>query len=53
MVDAAGLRRRSVAADNAAMEAEPTKLEPTKPKRRWFQFSLSTRRACPVAERAA
>jgi Leucine Rich repeat len=34
MVDAAGLLRRPVAADNAAMESEP------KRKRRWFQFSL-------------
>jgi hypothetical protein len=34
MVDAAGLLRRPVAADNAAMEGAP------KRKRRWFQFSL-------------
>ena len=27
-------------ADNAAMEVEPTKAEPAKRKRRWFQFSL-------------
>ncbi len=36
MVDAADLLRRPVAADNAAMEAEPNR------KRRWFQFSLRT-----------
>ena len=29
-------------ADNAAMEAEPPKTEPSKRKRRWFQFSLRT-----------
>jgi hypothetical protein len=29
-------------ADNAAMEAEPSKAEPPKRKRRWFQFSLRT-----------
>jgi hypothetical protein len=28
--------------DNAAMEAEPIKAEPSKRKRRWFQFSLRT-----------
>jgi hypothetical protein len=27
-------------ADNAAMESEPTKADPPKRKRRWFQFSL-------------
>jgi hypothetical protein len=36
MVDAAGLLRRPIATDNAAMDAEP------KRKRRWFQFSLRT-----------
>jgi hypothetical protein len=35
-VDAAGLLRRPVENDNAAMDAEP------KRKRRWFQFSLRT-----------
>jgi hypothetical protein len=29
-------------ADNAAMEAEPSKADPPKRKRRWFQFSLRT-----------
>jgi hypothetical protein len=28
--------------DNAAMEAEPTKTDPQKRKRRWIQFSLRT-----------
>jgi hypothetical protein len=36
------LLRRPVAADNAAMEAEPTKAESPKRKRRWYQFSLRT-----------
>ena len=30
------------AGDNWAMEAEPPKVEPTKRKRQWFQFSLRT-----------
>ena len=30
------------AADNAAMQTEPSKAEPPKLKRRWFQFSLRT-----------
>ena len=34
--------RRWVAADNAAMEAEPIKADPPNRKRRWFQFSLRT-----------
>ena len=42
MVDAAGLLRRPVAADNAAMETEPTKAEPTKCDRHRFQFRLRT-----------
>ena len=36
------LLRLRVAADNAAMETEPTKAGPPKRKRRWFQFSLRT-----------
>ena len=40
--DAAGLLRRPVAADNAAMVAEPPKPEPPKRKRRRFQFRLRT-----------
>ena len=39
---AAVLLRRPVAVDNAAMDAEPTKADPPKRKRRWFQFSLRT-----------
>ena len=42
MSDAAGLIRRPKSADNAAMEAEPTKVEPPKRKRRHFQFRLRT-----------
>ncbi len=38
----ASLLRRRVAADNAAMETEPTIADPPKRKRRWFQFSLRT-----------
>jgi Leucine-rich repeat (LRR) protein len=30
------------AADNAAMQTEPTNTDPPKPKRRWLQFSLRT-----------
>ena len=41
MVDVAGLLGRRVAADNAAMEAEPSAAAPTR-KRRWLQFSLRT-----------
>jgi hypothetical protein len=37
-----GLLLRPVAADNAAMEAEPTKAEPSMGKRRRLQFSLRT-----------
>jgi hypothetical protein len=36
----AGLLLRPVAADNAAMDAEPPKADLPKPKRRRFQFSL-------------
>jgi hypothetical protein len=28
--------------DNAAMQTEPSKADPPKRKRRWFQFSLRT-----------
>ena len=35
-----GLPPLPAPADNSAMEAEPTKAEPPKLKRRWFQFSL-------------
>jgi hypothetical protein len=38
----ADLLWRPVAADNAAMESEPTTADPPKRKRRWFQFSLRT-----------
>jgi hypothetical protein len=36
------LPRLPAVADNAAMEAEPSKTDPPKRKRRWFQFSLRT-----------
>ena len=32
----------SAVEDNAIMQAEPSKAEPPKRKRRWFQFSLRT-----------
>jgi hypothetical protein len=34
------LPRLLAAADNAAMQIEPSKADPPKRKRRWFQFSL-------------
>ena len=34
--------RLCAAADNSAMQTEPSKAEPPKRKRRWFQFSLRT-----------
>ena len=36
------LLRLATVGDNAAMPTEPTKAEPPKGKRRWFQFSLRT-----------
>jgi hypothetical protein len=36
------LRRLPAAADNAAMPTEPSKADPPKRQRRWFQFSLRT-----------
>ena len=36
------LLRLPAVGDNAAMQAEPSKAEPPKRKRRWFQFSLRT-----------
>jgi hypothetical protein len=42
MADAASLLRRSVAADNAAMENEPTKVDVPKRGRHRFQFRLRT-----------
>ena len=42
MGDAAGLLRRAVATDNAAMDAEPTEAEPAIRKHRCFQFGLRT-----------
>jgi hypothetical protein len=36
------LLRLPAAADNAAMQTEPSKADPPKRKRRWFQFSLRT-----------
>jgi hypothetical protein len=42
MVDAAGLLRRPLENDNAAMDAEPSTSEPQRRKRRWYQFSLRT-----------
>ena len=41
------LLRLSAVADNAAMPTEPTKAEPPKRQRRWFQFSLRTLVAQP------
>jgi hypothetical protein len=36
------LLRLPAIGDNAAMKAEPPKTDPSKRKRRWFQFSLRT-----------
>ena len=36
------LLQPAVAADNAAMQSEPSKAEPPKRQRRWFQFGLRT-----------
>ena len=36
------LLRTPVGGDNAAMQTEPSKADPPKRKRRWFQFSLRT-----------
>jgi hypothetical protein len=40
--DPAALLLRLAVEDNAAMQTEPTKADPPKRKRRWFQFSLRT-----------